>query len=118
MPYVYDVIKSDLFLVQSKDEGSRFAIDTHMTETAFLQCNNYIKSKLNPDESVNFPEKPLNAWSLGNYDYVINAEIGVTSSTTGTVNKKYVCRITYNNKDDDKGVLDFDNWSVVGVSGL
>lgn len=118
MPLVYKVVESDLFLVQSKDEGSRFSIDTQMTETAFQQCNNYIKAKLSPDETVNFSEKPLNAWSLGNYDYVVNADINVTSSTSATVNKKYVCRITYNDKDDLKGASDFNNWSVVGVSGL
>jgi hypothetical protein len=118
MPYVYDVIKSDLFLVQSKDEASRFAISTQMTEVAYQQCNTYIKSGLKADESMSFPEKPLNAWSLGNYDYVISAEVGVTTGTSGTVTKQYACRISYDDKDDEKGVLDFNNWSVSGVSGL
>ncbi|WP_340122378.1 hypothetical protein [Methylobacter svalbardensis] len=118
MPFVYKVIQSDLFLVDSKDQGSQLPISTPLSEIAFMHCNNYIKSKLGSDVSVSFADKPLNAWSLGNYQYVINAEIDITSPTASTITKKYACRINYKNGDNDEGSLDFANWSVEGLSGL
>jgi len=118
MPLVYKVIKSDLFLVESKDQGNMLAVSTPLTDLAFMHCNKYIKSELDPDLSITFPDKPINAWSLGNHQYVINAEISITSETSGTTNKKYVCRITYNKGDDETGIADFDNWSIYGLSGL
>jgi hypothetical protein len=118
MPLVYKVIQSDLFLVDSKDQGGQDPISNSLTKLAFSHCNNFIKSKLGPDVSVNFPEKPLNAWSLGNYQYVVNAEIDITSATASTVTKKYVCRINYKNGDNEEGSVDFANWSIEGLSGL
>jgi hypothetical protein len=118
MPFVYKVVQSDLFLVDSKDQGGQTSITTPLTGLAFAHCNTHIKNKLGPDISINFPEKPLNAWSLGNYQYVINAEIDITSPTTSTIAKKYVCRINYKNGDNEEGSLDFNNWSIEGVSGL
>lgn len=118
MPFVYKVVQSDLFLIDSKDQGGQTPISTPLTGLAFAHCNSYIKSKLGPDVSINFPEKPLNAWSLGNYQYVINAEIDITSPTASTVAKKYVCRINYKNGDNEEGSLDFNNWSIEGLSGL
>jgi len=118
MPFVYKVIQSDLFLIDSKDQGGQAPISTPLTNLAFTHCNNYINSKFGPDTLVKFPEKPLNAWSLGNYQFVINAEIAITRTTTSTVTKKYVCRITYKNGDNDEGSVDFTNWSIEGLSGL
>lgn len=118
MPFVYKVVQSDLFLVESKDQGGQSPISTPLTKLAFLHCNNYIKSKLGPDTSINFHDKALNAWSLGNYQYVINGEIDITSTTASTVTKKYVCRINYKNGDNEEGALDFANWSIEGLSGL
>ncbi|HEY8157927.1 MAG TPA: hypothetical protein VIF10_04390 [Methylobacter sp.] len=118
MPFVYKVIQSDLFLVDSKDQGGQDPISNPLTQLAFSHCNTFIKSKLGPDVSISFPEKPLNAWSLGNYQYVINAEIDITSTTASTVTKKYVCRINYKNGDNDEGSLDSANWSIEGLSGL
>ncbi len=118
IPFVLEVDKSDLFLVDRKDQGGQFPISTPLSGLAYAHCNNHIKSKLGPDVSINFPEKPLNAWSLGNYQYIINAEIDITSTTASTVTKKYVCRITYKNGDNDEGSLDFANWSIEGLSGL
>ncbi|MDO9424699.1 MAG: hypothetical protein Q7T40_11010 [Methylobacter sp.] len=118
MPFVYKVIQSDLFLVDSKDQGSQLPISTPLTEIAFMHCNNYIKSTLGSEVSISFADKPINAWSLGNYQYVINAEIDITSPTASTITKKYACRINYKNGDNDEGPLDFANWSVEGLSGL
>jgi hypothetical protein len=118
MPFVYRVIQSDLFLVESKDQGGQTSISTPLTGLAYKHCNTHIKSQLGPDVSISFPEKPLNAWSLGNYQYVINAEIDITSATASTISKKYVCRITYKNGDNEEGSLDFANWSIEGLSGL
>lgn len=83
-----------------------------------MHCNNYIKSELGPDVSVAFPEKPINAWTLGNYEYLISAEVTITNNTANTTTKKYACRISYNNGDNDEGALDFENWSILGLSGL
>ena len=118
MPFVYKVVQSDLFLVDSKDQGGQSPISTPLTGLAYKYCNSQIKSKLGSDVSINFPEKPLNVWSLGNYQYVVNGEFDITSTTTGTVTKKYVCRINYKNGDNEEGSLDFTNWSIDGLSGL
>lgn len=118
MPFVYKVIQSDLFLIDSKDQGSQNPITTQLTGIAFNHCNSYIKSKLGSDVSISFPAKPLNSWSLGNYQYVINAEVEITSPTTDTSTKKYVCRINYKNGDNEEGALDSTNWSIEGISGL
>lgn len=118
MPFVYKAVQSDLFLIDSKDQGGQTPISTPLTGLAFTHCNSHIKSKLGPDISINFPEKPINAWSLGNYQFVINAEIDITSPTTSTITKKYICRINYKNGDNDEGALDFANWSIEGLSGL
>jgi hypothetical protein len=118
MPLVYDVIKSDLFLVESKDQGSNLAVSTPLTNIAFMHCNNYIKSKAASDVAINFAEKPLKAWDIGNYQYIINAEITMTSGSSASVTKKYACRITYDNGDNQEDVLNFDKWSIIGVSDL
>ena len=118
MPFIYKVIASDLFLVDSKDQASQLAISTPLSAIAFAHCNNYIKSELGPDVTIIFPDKPLNAWTLGNYQYLISAEITITGNTAGTSIKKYACRINYNEGDNEEGALGFKNWSVIGMSGL
>ena len=118
MPFIYKVIASDLFLVDSKDQASQLPISTPLSDIAFMHCNNYIKSELGPDVSVTFPEKPLNAWTLGNYQYLISAEVTITSNTANISTKKYACRITFNNGDNQEGALNFENWSIIGLSGL
>jgi hypothetical protein len=118
MPFVYEVIKSDIFLVESNDKASQLPIATHLTEVAFINCNKYIKSKLDPNTTITFPDKPINAWSLGNYQYVINAEITISSESAQVIKQKYACRISYNNGDDQNGVSEYENWSVDGLSGL
>jgi hypothetical protein len=118
MPLIYDVIKSDLFLVDSKDKGSNLAVSTPLTNIAFMHCNNYIKSKAAADVTINFAEKPLKAWDIGNYQYIINAEATMTSGSSASVTKKYACRITYDEGDNQEDVLNMDNWSIIGVSDL
>ncbi len=118
MPLVYEVIKSDFFLVDSKDQASQLPISTHMTDIAFANCNKYIKAKLKPNTSIVFSSKPLNSWSLGNYQYVINAEIDITDDKSSTMTKRYACRITYKNGDDQEGIENLDNWTITGISGI
>jgi hypothetical protein len=113
MPFVYDVIKSGLFLVDSKDNGSNYPISTPLSNIAFTHCNNHIKSTVAPDTVVTFAEHPLRAWSLGNYQFMISSEIKI-----GQENKKYVCRITYNKGDNEEDALNIKNWTIVGVSDL
>ncbi len=111
MPLVYDVIKSGLFLVDSKDKGSDLPISTPLSNIAFTHCNNHIKSTHPADTVVTFAEQPLRAWSLGNYQFMISSEIKI-----GQENKKYVCRITYNKGDNEEDALNIKNWTIVGVS--
>ncbi len=118
MPIVNDVIKSDAFLVDSKDQGSQLAISTELTTIAFVHCNNYIKSELDSDIAVTFNDKPVKAWSLGNYQFLINGDIQIADPSGNMATKRYVCRITYDKGDDQEGVLDFDNWTLVGLSGI
>jgi hypothetical protein len=117
LPLVYDVAKSDAFLIDTKDQGSQLPISNSMTELAFMHCNNYIKSELGSDATVTFPEKPLNAWSLGNYEYVVSAELILTDPSK-TETKKYACRIAYENVDDLNKATDIANWSVEGIDGI
>lgn len=118
MPFVYKVIQSDLFLVESKDQGSQTPIATPLTGLAFSHCNSQIKNQLGADVSISFADKPLNAWSLGNYQFVINGEFDLTEANKSPINKKYVCRINYKNGDNEEGAADFANWSIEGISGL
>ena len=74
-------------------------------------------NKLLPSEIENL-RKYSNAWTLGNYQYLISAEFSVTTDKAATNKKKYACRITYNNGDNEEGAQDFNNWSIIGVSGL
>ncbi|PKM12777.1 MAG: hypothetical protein CVV13_04000 [Gammaproteobacteria bacterium HGW-Gammaproteobacteria-3] len=118
MPFIYKVVGSDFFLVDSKDTGSQDAISNELTDLAFAHCNRHIKNELDDDNlSVIFPNKPLNAWSIGNYQYVINANVEIISES-GSQIKRYVCRISYDKGDDQSGTLDADNWSVYGLSGI
>lgn len=117
LPLVYDVVKSDAFLVDSKDNASQLPISNSMTDIAFLYCNNRIKEDLGKDATVNFPKKPINVWTLGNYQYIVNAKIDITNAS-GTTSKKYACRIVYENGDNQEGVNDPENWSVEGMDGL
>lgn len=119
MPLVTDVIKSDAFLVDTKDQGSQqLAISTELTNIAFSHCNNYIKSELGSDAKINFAKKPLKAWGLGNYQFMINAEINIADKNGNSSTQKYLCRITYDKGENQDGVLDFDNWTMVGLSGI
>jgi hypothetical protein len=117
LPLVYDVIKSDAFLVDTKDLGSPMPVTNSMTDLAFMQCNNYIKTELEPDVTATFSKKPLNSWGLGNYQYVINAEITI-SGPQSTSASKYACRITYENGENQEGVMDSENWTVYGIDGI
>jgi hypothetical protein len=115
MPLINKVVQSDLFLVESKDEGSQMAISNTMTDTAFMHCNTHIKSQVKNDALISFPQKPINVWSIGNYQYVVNAEYSTTKEDQTTINK-YACRITYKYGDSTEGAADFNNWEVIGLS--
>lgn len=117
LPLVYDVVKSDAFLVDSKDQASQLPISNSMTDLAFLYCNNNVKEELGSEASINFPNKPINVWSLGNYQYIVNAQVNITDNS-GTSTKKYACRIVYENGDNQEGVNDPENWSIEGLDGL
>lgn len=118
MPVIYDVIKSDLFLEDTKDQGSQLPISTPLSNIAFTHCNNHIKSTLPTDTTISFTDKPIKAWDIGNYQYVINGEAKVTTGSAAAMTKKYVCRITYNKGENEEGALDINNWTIVGVTDL
>jgi len=118
MPYVYDIAASDLFLEDSGDESLRTSTSNEMTTAAFLQCNNYIADEILPDNTISFPTTPINAFSLGNFRYVVNADIDIQPADSASFIKRYVCRIQYSDGDDKTGLLNSDNWSIDGLSGL
>jgi hypothetical protein len=117
LPLVYDVVKSDAFLVDNKDPASQYPISNEMTSLAYMHCNNYIKSELGPDATVSFSDKPLKSWTMGNYHYLINSELTMANSKT-VGSQKYVCRITFDNGDNQEGVQDMENWSIEGIDGI
>lgn len=118
MPLVKKVVNSDLFMVDTNDKGSDESVSNIHTQLAFSNCNNYIKQELDNDYTVLFAEKPINAWAIGNYQYVINAEVEITGANTGSKIKRYVCRISYTEGSDESGLMNPDNWSVYGLSGI
>jgi hypothetical protein len=116
IPMAKDAAKSDLFLIESKDEGSMMTQSNEMTQFAFQHCNAHLKADLDSTTTVTLPEKPLNAWSLGNYEYVVSAEANVSHEGAAATKHKYVCRISYKNGDDTSGAAEFANWSLDGLS--
>lgn len=118
MPFVYEVVSSDLFLEESDDVAELNAINTDMTGYAFDQCNIYIANELDSDFTASFTAQPINAWGIGNYQYVINADIDLTPTDAQTFTRRYVCRIKYDKGNDQSGVTNPDNWTIEGVSGL
>ena len=117
-PLIVDIAGSDVFLVETDDKGEMAAISTPMTNIAFMHCNNYIRNELDSELTINFPDKPINAWNIGNHQYVVNAEIEVITNDTPPAFKKYVCRISYSKGDDELEAMNFDNWSIYGLSGI
>lgn len=118
MPFIQDIAGSDLFLVESKDAANPMAISNDMTALAFAHCNNYIKNDLGEEKSITFASQPTNAWSLGNYEYIVNADAEISSKDTPSSIHHYVCRIQYSNGDDTSGANNFENWNIEGVTGL
>lgn len=116
IPMAKDAAKSDLFLVESKDQGSMMTQSNEMTEFAFQHCNTLLKEDLDKKTTVTLPTKALNAWSLGNYEYVVSAEADVSHEGSASKKHKYVCRISYQNGDDTSGAKDINNWSLDGLS--
>jgi hypothetical protein len=118
MPLLYDIAASDLFLVDSDDKLNRVSTNTPMTDYAFDQCNSYIANELFPEHSFTFPDQPRNAFSLGNYEYLINSDIEILPAEAASYTKRYACRIKYDNEEDTTGLADISNWSIKGISGL
>ena len=120
MPVIYDIVASDFFLEDSGDEKNRMTTSNLLTNSAFEQCNKYIENELSPENSITFPNQPLNAFSLGNFQYVINADIEIlpADGNGAPLSRKYVCRIKYLEENDQSGISNSENWSVDGLSGL
>ena len=118
IPFVRDIASSDLFLEDTGDELNRFSADTLMTDAAYQQCNFYVVNEFFTDQSINFTAKPINAFGLGAYRYIINADIEIMPKDEANYNKRYACRIKYENEGDTTGLSEPDNWSVEGISGL
>lgn len=118
MPLVKEIAASGLFLEDSGDEGSRIATSTNMTNYAFMQCNKDVRDKIDSETNIIFPSEPLQSWTLGNYKYIVNAEIELNGEDGSSFFKKYACSIQYDEGSNIEGVMDSDNWTVNGISGL
>ena len=118
MPLVQKIAASGLFLEDSGDEGSRIATSTNMTNYAFMQCNKEIRDEVDSETNIIFPSEPLQSWTLGNYRYIVNAEVELISKDGASIFKKYACQARYEEGDNLEGVMDSDNWSISGISGL
>jgi hypothetical protein len=93
-------------------------VSTDMTRFAFNQCNAYVAKDLGSKFSVVFSKEPINSWDIGNYEYVINADIQIAEASSLAVTKRYACNIKYKNKDNVAGVSDANNWTIDGLSGI
>lgn len=118
MPLVEKVASSGLFMEDTGDEGSRLPTANTMTNYAFLQCNKAVRDEIDEETNIFFPTEPIQSWSIGNYTYIINAEIELSSESGSSFFKKYACHIKYDEGSDLEGVMDSDNWSLSGISGL
>ena len=118
LPFMYDIAASDLFLVESKDQASVMPVNNDMTALAFSHCNNYIKAEADENQNLSFANQPTNVWSLGNYEYIVNADVEISGKDSPAISRQYACRIQYNKGDDTSGANDFENWTVNGVGGL
>lgn len=118
VPLVSEIASSEVFLTDTETQADSQSAITPMSNYAFMHCNNYIKDELGSEITINIPSEPINAWDIGGYQYVINAEVEISSETSAPSLKKYVCRIEYDNGSDMEGVMNNENWSVYGLSGL
>lgn len=118
MPIIYDVVASDLFLEDTGDEKNDLSDTNLMTISAFDQCNNYIANELLPDTTIVFSKSFVNAFGLGAFQYVLNADLEVQPDNEPVFSKRYVCKIKYSLGNDTSGINVSDNWSVYGISGL
>jgi hypothetical protein len=118
VPMMYDIAGSDLFLVESKDSASALPVKNEMTALAFSHCNSFIAKEVGEDKSVLFANQPTNVWSLGNYEYIVNADAEILPKDAPAKTHHYVCRIQYSNGDDMSGVANIENWNLEGISGL
>ena len=119
LPFIYDIAASDLFLVETKDDASPLPVSNDMTSMAFNHCNRHISEKLGSDVSATFASQPVNAWSLGNYEYIINADVEILGKESPSqTSHHYVCRIQFDNGDDTSGATDPNNWSIKGIEGI
>jgi hypothetical protein len=118
MPLVYKVIQSDLFLKDTEDQGSRESISNAMTDAAFNQCNEYIKDELGEKYLLSFSNSPINTWGLGNYEYLINADISISDKNNAAKTERYVCRIQLDKSGENTDTLNKENWSILGVTGI
>ena len=118
VPTLYDIAATDLFLTDTETQAKTYSINTPMSNYAFMHCNNYIRDELDSDLAITFPSEAINVWDIAGYQYVVNAEIEISSNTSTPYLRKYVCRIKYDKGSDQEGLVNSENWSVSGLSGL
>jgi hypothetical protein len=118
VPLASDIAASDLFLTDTETQANSLSEITPMSNYAFMHCNTHVKNELGSEFTVTLPTEPINAWDIGGYQYVINAEVEISSNDNAPNLKKYVCRIKYEDGSDQEGVMNNENWSVYGLTGL
>jgi len=118
MPIAEDVASSGIFLEDTGDEENRVSSINAMTNAAYQQCNTYITNELDTDLMLTFTEMPLNAFSLGGFQYVINADIEISPPDSASYNRRYVCRIKYLNGADKTEINNPESWEITGISGI
>jgi hypothetical protein len=118
LPMLFDVASSDLFLEESKDLASSMPVSNDMTALAFSYCNTFIQKDLGEEKTASFANQPTHVWTLGNYEYIVNADVEITPKDAPGALRHYVCRIQYTKGDDVSGAGNIENWYFEGVSGL
>ncbi|MDT8406059.1 MAG: hypothetical protein RQ715_02305 [Methylococcales bacterium] len=118
MPLMTKAATSDLFLEDTDDPGSQYEIATPATQMAFEQCNRSIKEKLEPEYFVNFNAEPRHSWDYGNYQYLINADIEISSPQSEAQVRRYACKLRYDLGNDTSGLPDPQNWDISAISGI
>jgi hypothetical protein len=110
VPFVMQVVESDLFFSPDDEQEELGKIRNERTNVAFSQCKDNMKTDKHVPENAQFSEADYEAWALGGKVYLIRSHVLVNAEGAAS-DRKYACKIKFAGGD----VTDNANWSVLAV---
>lgn len=112
MPFVMDVVSSDLFFKQTEDDPVG-ELQNNRTYMGLLHCENQLRADQGLSEATrpSAGESEYKAWGLGDHTYVIKAMLDVPGPDKNLVRTNVGCKIKYEGGEE----ADAKNWSIIGV---